>query len=261
MQRLGVAVFLLSASVAQARPGFYVGLGGGGTGVSGKSGIGEGELGRDDQGIPYIPSVPGYTFDTKNAGGPTALFRLGFNILGYVAIEAVTSGHGKDLTDEDVREWAAHAQLGARVYPLWHWQHRLPAYLQPMEPSIFLGWGASYQVYTPEAGGDPVGWEDWGSMRLGLAVEYFVIEYFKVGLDWNYIRANYDNFIYNAEEGIDFPVHPAATTTYQQLYFTIAFQFGSEQRTVRYTEPPIEIVPDAPAPAPSPEPAPAIIDG
>src|SRR5688572_30227675 len=109
MLRLGVVLSLALASVAQARPGFYVGLGGGVTSVSGESGIGEGELGDDDQGLPYMPSVPGFTFDTNNAGGPTALFRLGFNILGYVAIEAVTSGHGKDLTDADSREWAAHA--------------------------------------------------------------------------------------------------------------------------------------------------------
>ena len=29
-----------------------------------------------------------------------------------------------------------------RLYPLWHWQHRVPLLVQPVEPSLFVGLGA-----------------------------------------------------------------------------------------------------------------------
>jgi hypothetical protein len=272
MVRIGVIAALLSlATPAWARPGFYIGLGAGTSTVSGETGMGESRFGKDEFGLPLI-LAPGFTLNTDNDGGTAALFRLGFNILGYAAIEAVASGHGTELTDEDLRQWAAHAHLGARAYPLWHWQNRLPELLQPLEPSIFLGWGVSYQAYVPVPGADPVGWEDWGSMRFGLGLEYFLIEYFKVGIDWNWIHASYGKFIYNQDEGIHFPVEPPATTNYHQVFATIGFQFGAEQRQVRYapepapTMPAPEPAPVAPAPEPTPEPAPVpeptpIIDG
>ncbi len=263
--RIAVVSFvLLATSPALARPGFYVGLAGGGSGVSGQSGMGSSAFGPDEFGLPLVVA-DGFGFSTENDGSPATLVRLGFNVLGYAAVELVTSGQGKSLTDEDLRQWAAHAHLGARVYPLWHWQHLLPPALQPLEPSFFLGWGVSYQVYTPVPGLDPVGWEDWGSLRWGLGAEYFVIEYFKLTAEWTQVRARYDTFIYNQEEGIRFPVLEPQTTSYNQFLAGFAFQFGATQRTVTYVphQAEEEAAPaQAPAaPPPVHQPAPEIIDG
>ena len=51
--------------------------------------------------------------------------------------------------------------------------------------------------------------------------------YFKVGLDYNYINAPYDNFIFNYEESDNYPVNPeGAETSFHQFYVTMTFQFS-----------------------------------
>ncbi len=260
MRVLLVLALLSLASPAWARPGFYIGLGGGSTGVSGER-VGPDRVEMED-GIDPDPYMEVVRPTTELGSGASGMFRLGFNILGYAAIEAITSGSGSNLADGDERNWAAHAHLGLRAYPLWHWQARLPEPLQPLEPSLFLGWGTSYQAYTPSSVIDPVGFSKTGTMRLGLGLEYFVISYFKVALDYHYIRAPYDNFIYNFEESINFPVSPAVVTSFHQVLASIAFQFGPAQETVQYAAPPAEAeaapVESRPAPAREPEPAPAL---
>lgn len=213
-----------AASVAQARPGFYIGFGIGPTNVSGQD-VEYSRLGGAVSGPRLLT--------TELDGGLTGNFRMGFNILGYVALETQLSGHQGAVGDGD-SGWAAHWHTGARVYPLWHWQRQLPEVLQPFEPSLFYGLGTSYQAYQPGFTSDDVGYSQWGTWRLGLGLEYFIITYFKVGLEYTYVRANYATFIYNFEDGIDFPIEPAASTGFHQFLLMALFQFGPAQEPVRY---------------------------
>ncbi len=270
MQRVLFLVLVLAfPCAAQARPGFYVGLGGGGAVVNGESGIGNSRIGADEQGNTIATSFP---LSTNVGGGPAASFFLGFNVLGYGAIEVDATGHGTGLFDVDTRKTSWQLSFGLRGYPLWHWRSQLPDYLQPFEPSVFFGWGPVYEAYTPVPGFDPVGWSKMPGVlptRFGLGVEYYVISYFRVGLDYAYVHAAFDNFIFNYDESLNFPTSPPAKTGIHQVIANIAFQFGSEQQLVRYSAPtaaaPLPAADTAPAPAsepPAPEEGPAdLIDG
>ena len=170
------------------------------------------------------------------------MLRLGFNVLGYAALETLFTGHGHDIDDADLRSWSAHWHLGARVYPMWHWQAEVPFYLQAFEPSLFLGWGGSYQVYTPDPSLDEVGWSSWGSWRLGMGLEYFVASYFKVGIDYSYVNAPYDNFIFNFDKSENFPVEAdQAGVGYHQVFFVTSFQFTVEDQPVRYSREAVDL--------------------
>jgi len=228
MQRILVVLAVLgTSSPALARPGFTVALGIGGTSVGGQTVA----IDRLHSSTATIAVPPSFTTDID--GGLNGLFSMGFNILGYGALETRLTGGGHSLTDATKRQWAAHWQTGIRAYPLWHWQALLPDYLQPLEPSIFFGLGASYQGYAPNPV-DEVGWSRWGTWSLGLGVEYFIISYFKVMLDYTYIHSGYNNFILDFEDSINFDVEPTASTGFHQFFVVAAFQFGPAQEPVRY---------------------------
>ena len=231
LKNLFFLIVMLQSSATYARPGFYFGLGFGPTGVNGSSVINS-QLQPDEMGgtISGLPSSATTDID----GGISALFRLGFNVLGYAALESYLTGFGHNLGDSDVRSWAGHWQSGLRVYPLWHWQHLLPGYLQPLEPSLFAGVGLSYQGSPPGPGYDEMGYSKRNSWSLGTEVEYFFAEYFRLGLCYNYIKANYNNFIFNFDDSENFPLDPPAKTSFHQLWLTLTFQFGSIQKRVRY---------------------------
>ena len=210
----------------QARQGLYFTLGGGFTSVNGQE-VPYHRFGSDDSGmsIPRISS--GSLFTTAIDGGNSLLLRMGYNILGYASVESCLSGHGNNLSDASLRQWAAHWHIGTRVYPSWHWQNQLPELLRPLEASLFLGWGVSYQVYVPTPSLDEIGWDTTASLRFGVGLEYFLVSYFKVSLDYYYINAPYDDFIFNYEDSEYYPVDSdAASTGFHQFCVSLGFQFG-----------------------------------
>ena len=220
--------FLLFSSVAEARPGFYLGLGFGASSANGES------VPYDAFDQPGRFTLGGGTFSTELDGGLATQFRLGFNIEGYAALEAMVQGHAKNLTDESRRNWAAHWHLGPRIYPLWHWRHELPEKLQRLEPSIFLGWGGSWQVYNP-TGNSELGWSGLGTFRFGLGLEYFVLSYMKLGLDYYHVSAPYDTFIFNFSDGISGGVDSERVgASFNQVMLTMNFHFGVEDKPIAY---------------------------
>jgi hypothetical protein len=161
---------------------------------------------------------------TEMPGGLSALaLRLGYNIMGYGALEIGAHGHGVSLGDSATREWAAHFSLGTRIYPAWHWRDQLPAWMDDLEPSIFLGWGGTWQVY-PASAGQEVGWKSLSGFRFGLGAEYYLTSFFKVGLDYMLVTAPYSTFIFNLSEGqtgeVDGP-----SNTFNQVLLTFMFHF------------------------------------
>lgn len=231
MRSIILATVILGMSApAAARPGFSVALGVGGSSVGGTEVLTD----RLTSTAGYqISAPPGYALTTEFGGGVAPLFAMSFNVLGYAALETRLSGFGHNLSDAHTRSWAAQWHTGIRAYPMWHWQAQMPELLQPFEPSVFVGWGAAYQGYAPNPV-DEVGWSTWNSWRIGLGVEYFIISYFKVMLDYSAVIAPYKRFIYDYNDSINFDVEPAATTVFHQFFVVAAFQFGPAQESVRY---------------------------
>ena len=128
---------LFAAGVAQAREGFHMGLGGGFSSLNG------------DDAVPVI-GVSGSSPKTSQGGGGGLLLRLGYNIMGYGALEGLIQGQADSLGIDGEESWAANWRLGTRIYPHWHWQSELPDYLQPVELSMFFGWGGTYKATTLE---------------------------------------------------------------------------------------------------------------
>ncbi len=222
MDKLCLILLLGLAPVAAlARPGFNVGLGVGGSAVSGEQ-VGFERLSSTTG--AQLGGPAGFTFSTANDGGFAALFTMGFNVLGYAALETRLTGQGTALGDENARQWAAQWHTGVRAYPMWHWQSAVPEWLQPFEPSLFVGWGASYQGYVATVDSE-VAWSSWNSWRFGLAGEYFVLPFLKVALDYSYVLAPYRTFIYDWDDSLFFDVDPSAGTGFHQVFVIASFQF------------------------------------
>ena len=220
-----VLAIVLCPDLASARPGFAVGLGLGGSAVSGENVAFDRLSSRSGD---QLSGPPGFTFNTDVGGGLAALFTMSYNILGYAAVETRLTGQGNQLGDADHRQWAAQWHTGVRAYPLWHWQAKVPELLQPLEPSLFIGWGASYEGYVATPSNE-VAWSTWSSWRFGLGVEYFVLPFFKVGLDYSYVVAPYLTFIYDWDDSDIFDVEPSANTGFHQLFVVGTFQFSPQQ--------------------------------
>lgn len=211
-----IVALLMLTSTAEARPGFYIG-----------SGIGFSTAGGQETPVPNFSMGNGGKFTTDIDGGLSVMgLRMGYNIMGYGALELSAHGHGHALGDAAEREWAAHVSLGARIYPAWHWRSELPTWMDDLEPSLFLGWGGTWQVYNPyhQEYSDEVGFRGLGGFRFGLGLEYFVTSFFKVGFDYMLISAPYDTFIFNMSDGITGDVDDASNT-FNQVLLTFMFHF------------------------------------
>ena len=148
------------------------------------------------------------------------LLRLGYNIMGYGALEGLIQGQADSLGIDGEESWAANWRVGARLYPHWHWQSELPDYLQPLEMSFFVGWGGTYQGYDP-VGIDPVAWsEGFGAFTFGTSLEYFVSDVFKVSLDYFHHAVSHDTFIYNRSDNLEFDVD-GVDVTMNQIFLTL----------------------------------------
>jgi len=211
-----LVALMMFAGTAEARPGFYIG-----------SGIGFSTASGDETPVPGFSMGGGGAFTTDIAGGLSVqALRLGYNIMGYGALELSIHGHGHALGDAAEREWAAHFSLGARLYPAWHWRDQLPTWMDDLEPSLLLGWGGTWQVYNPygQTNSDEVGFRGLGGFRFGLGLEYFATSFFKIGFDYMLISAPFDTFIFNMSDGITGDVDEASAT-FNQVLLTFMFHF------------------------------------
>ena len=120
---------LLATGLAHAREGFHMGLGGGFSSLNGDDAV-------------RVNGLQGGSPKTSQGGGGGMLLRLGYNIMGYGALEGLIQGQADSLGIDGEESWAANWRVGARLYPHWHWQSELPDYLQPLEMSFFLGGAA-----------------------------------------------------------------------------------------------------------------------
>ena len=197
---------LLAAGLAHAREGFHMGLGGGFSSLNGDDAV-------------RVSGLQGGSPKTSQGGGGGMLLRLGYNIMGYGALEGLIQGQADSLGIDGEESWAANWRLGARLYPHWHWQSELPDYLQPLEMSFFFGWGGTYQDMTPLGLIDPVAWSE-GAFTFGTSLEYFVSDVFKVSLDYFHHAVSHDTFIYNRSDNLEFDVD-GVDVTMNQIFLTL----------------------------------------
>lgn len=232
MRWAALAVGVAVASPAWARGGLYFGIGLGGTVVNGEeipasrvdfNGV---EL-TDANGNVISGGIDQLRFSTDNGTGGAGLLRLGFNVLGYAALETVASGNVNKLGRGDA-EWGTHWSMGVRLYPVWHWQNYLPEILQPMEPSLYFGGGFSYAGYAPEqmintqtAQTSKLGWRDAATFRFGMGVEYFISQFSKLTLDYNYTLARHEVMIIDFATDARRKVEPAIKAEYHEFIFGI----------------------------------------
>lgn len=209
---------LVSSTPAAARPGFSIGVGVGTTGLRGGS-VQLADLTPDGD-TPEVGQI-GYVPTTQMGGGFSPMLQIAYNIRGYAAIELVASGQPPSSD-----EWSALVHGGLRLYPVWHWQNRLPEKLRPLEPSLSLGWGTAWQGYSPD-GTDDVAWRSWNSLRFGLGLEYFVKSFAKIGLSYFWVRAAHDKFIFDRDSSWTYTVSPPAVVRFNQLHLTVSFHYGA----------------------------------
>ena len=108
-----------------------------------------------------------------------------------------------------------------------------------------------------------VAWGRIGTWQIGGALEYFIISFFKVALDYTYVDGAYDVFYLDWGDDLTYDVIPPSSTVFHQVQVMAIFQFGPAQEAVRYEParaaqqaPPMrDSAPGAPTPS---EPAPSV---
>ena len=230
---LFLSAILFITTPVLAKSGFYLGVDAGNTTVNGQD-ISYDDF-IDEHGYGSVPRIFGGTlFSTDNdCGGLTSRLYLGYNLFGYGALELTLTGSGTNLSDSDLRAWAAQASTTLRIYPLWHWQedlikrYDLPNWLLDIEPSLSIGLGPAYQVYIPIYGVDEVAYSTNTSIKYGIALEYFFNSFFRFHIDYNYLSAPFDKFIFNWSDDEIWQLREGSgDTSYHQFLCGFSFHFN-----------------------------------
>ena len=93
---------LLATGLAHAREGFHMGLGGGFSSLNGDDAV-------------RVIGLQGGSPKTSQGGGGGMLLRLGYNIMGYGALEGLIQGQADSLGIDGEESWAANWRVGARL--------------------------------------------------------------------------------------------------------------------------------------------------
>ena len=216
-------VVLLALSITGptwARPGLYVELGSGLQAVSGAE-VPIANIQAMDDGTRLVidPRLqPQLTTDTGT--GPLVSLRLGYNVLGYGALELALSGSGTNLGDSRQRTGVGHVALLARAYPLWHFYPELP-----VEPWLLIGGGWSIQT---QALVDRIAW-DGGALHLGFGASYYPLPWLSLYCELRYVRVFHERFWFDSGSDLIFPVSPSAGTGYWLPGLGVAFHFTTAQ--------------------------------
>ncbi|MGM0574604.1 MAG: hypothetical protein ACQEXJ_02550 [Myxococcota bacterium] len=214
--------------------GFYVRLGLGYAGVSGERGApmdtrgGCAPIGRPpatapgpylwaeevDEGLPCV-----YTGSSREApaqerfgemvrtgvgAGPAMRLGLGWNIRGFVSLEATTLAHGRAGIDSG----QLHAGFLLRYHPVRHAIHHDD---RPWDVNVFAGLGYTLATYHPDEeiqglvsearADDAKGW-DGVHYSVGLGVDHAVHRWISVGMDLAVILPRYLTWIVDFGDGL-----------------------------------------------------------
>jgi hypothetical protein len=180
---------------AEAKSGFYVGLGVGGAIVDGSENISV----RPRENVVSLP--PSSLVTTQFGEGLGVLFRFGYNILGMVAIEAAFSGNvdpgGAGF------EGQGHAHGAVVIHPLGILDFTGVLSEDVWDPYLLVGGGASYGAYETAVDSDSKGWFA-ADFVAGIGLNAHILPFMSLGLDVRFIVPFYEKWIFNFDDGIDF---------------------------------------------------------
>ncbi len=206
-------ILLTGALSAHAKKGFYFGFNLGGAIVSGEKNIAFAESVKlQDPDQPF--SDQNVLFSTDVGGGFATNFRLGYNILGVVAIEANFGGSGNGLGDSDNIEGQASVGGLVRIFPAQFFPEVADRW---WDPYIFLGGAGHFIGYNPQARpegqsmqNDGRAWWPGVSINYGLGADFYVSPFFSLGIDLAFANVRHNTFHIDDKKDITIsPIDPA----------------------------------------------------
>lgn len=233
---LALVALLLAPVGAAAKKGLYFGFNLGGGLVNGDSPVpfDQDVISKLDPDYNALcngqPCTDIATLLSTDVGSGFAVnFRIGYNILGFVAIEAIMGGSGAGLGDSGTVEGQVGvyglvrlfpAQLFAEVADRW-W-----------DPYIFVGAGVHFIGYNPDAHpqagamqNDGRAWWPGVAVKYGLGCDFYIVPFFSLGIDLAFINAFHDEFHIDDERGITATPTSTATAFIFQPTAKITFHF------------------------------------
>ena len=245
-----VAALALLPAAAQAKKGLYFGFDLGYASVSGETGIKMSSPGKDpDGGIvgclnPTTGKDLGCRSDlsilnsTQEGEGFAVDFIFGYNILGFVAIEAQFSASGNQLTDYDHIEGQGGIYGLIRLFPAQLFEEVADRW---WDPYVYVGGGGHYMGYYPEAHEAPDGssagkmqnegrsWWPGAAVKYGFGCDFYPVQFISLGLDFGFTNIWHDEFhIDDDPEITDSPAGDSASAFAFTSTAKITFHFLTE---------------------------------
>jgi len=221
-----------TAPVAQTPPsyaneGFYIGIGLGGAFVSGESKVSFNST--TDRGLQVggLEGMCTHEYSacarTNYGGGLAALFRLGYNIRGAVAIEAAFIGHGGNL-GKKTQEGQGHLSFNAVFHPTGIAKLANPERPINMQwdPYLLIGGGFSYGGYHAKFDDDTKGWEG-TDLQFGAGINFRATPHMVVGLDIRITTVFHDTFLFDWGKDISFKPEDDPTSIVTTPMLTLAY--------------------------------------
>ena len=227
---------LLFAHTAEAKKGFYFGLGFGGAVVNGETAIPLQNPTLDPDygdGLNYSTARVDLNelVRTEVGSGFAADFRLGYNILGMVALEIDIAASGNNLGDGNKVE----GQLGVfglvKLFPAQFFEEVADRW---WDPYLFVGGGVYALLYNPDAHApipminDGRGWWPASALKYGFGCDFYLAPFVSLGIDLAFTHGFMDEFIIDRDD--DVKTRPIGDA--RNFVFTpsakVTFHFGTE---------------------------------
>ena len=199
----GLALALaLAPSQAEAKKGFYFGLGLGYGSVSGDTGIGIENAFRDVDSMVANADLD-ELFRSDAGSGFAMNFRLGYNILGVVALEAEFGGSGNNITDGKKIEGQAGIFMLVKVFPAQFFKGLEDRF---WDPYIYAGGGIYFMGYNPDAhppfamANDGRVWWPSTAVKYGLGCDFYVSPFLSLGVDLAFINGFHSEYHYDEDQ-------------------------------------------------------------
>ena len=232
---------LAIAPAAQAKKGFYFGFNLGYATVSGDTAITmqNPELDPDsgfDKNIGGLQTDLRKLFTTEVGEGFNAEFRMGYNILGFVAIEANIQAHGNNLSDSNKLAGVGFIGSLVRFFPAQIFREVDDRW---WDPYIFIGGGVYFMGFNPDAHpedtrfpsmiNDGRAWFPSAAVKYGLGVDFYIVRFFSMGIDLAFVNGFHDTFRIDNEEDVSTsPVGGSAGSFSFAPTAKLTFHFGTE---------------------------------
>jgi len=192
----------LAPAVADAKKGLYFGLGLGYGSVSGDTGIGLKNAGNDIDSL--VPNADLDELFRSDAGSGFAMnFRIGYNILGVVAIEGDFGGSGNNITDGKKIEGQAGMFLLVKLFPFQFFEKFEDRF---WDPYIYAGGGVYFMGYNPDAhppvemANDGRVWWPSTAVKYGLGCDFYVSPFLSLGVDLAFINGFHSSYHFDEDE-------------------------------------------------------------